>query len=538
MAPENHDIQGQAGKLESERIEVVPQPSPDQPTKGVDKAAQFLQQANKTIVIGPEDDKRVLRKIDWAILPIVLVVYALQSLDKTSLSYAAVFGLIDDTNLVGDQYSWLGSIVYLAQLVMQPVVAVCLVKLPIGKFTAVMVFCWGATLCGMAAAKSFGGLMATRFLLGAFEASVAPAFIAIVQMWYRRGEQTNRNAAWYATLGVVNILGSLLSYGLGHIKSDGLHSYQIIFLFCGLLTVVIAVFVFFFLPDSPMEAKFLKGDDKLIAVERLRANQMGVVSKVWKWDHVWDTLLDLKTWLWFAMIMAISIPSGGVSTFGPLLIKSFGFDSFVTILLQMPFGAVQIISTLGGAALATWLKKKSPVLILLCIPPIVGIFMLMFIEYNTSNRGVLLFGYYLISVYPGVTPLIYSWEAQNTAGDTKKKLTTGILFVGASVGNVIGPLLYKPSEAPHYSRGLRSNLALFLALIVLICVTVCWIRILNAKHAKQRELNGKSAHVIDRSMEKPASNKTEELEGPQNDSEDKGFLDVTDLKNEDFIYLY
>lgn len=38
-------------------------------------------------------------------------------------------------------------------------------------------------------------------------------------------------------------LGSLLSYGLGHIKSDGLHSYQIIFLFCGLLTVVIAVFV-------------------------------------------------------------------------------------------------------------------------------------------------------------------------------------------------------------------------------------------------------------------------------------------------------
>lgn len=172
MAPENHDIQGQAGKLESERIEVVPQPSPDQPTKGVDKAAQFLQQANKTIVIGPEDDKRVLRKIDWAILPIVLVVYALQSLDKTSLSYAAVFGLIDDTNLVGDQYSWLGSIVYLAQLVMQPVVAVCLVKLPIGKFTAVMVFCWGATLCGMAAAKSFGGLMATRFLLGAFEASV------------------------------------------------------------------------------------------------------------------------------------------------------------------------------------------------------------------------------------------------------------------------------------------------------------------------------------------------------------------------------
>lgn len=65
---------------------------------------------------------------------------------------------------------------------------------------------WGATLCGMAAAHNFGGLMATRFILGSFEASVAPTFIALVQMWYRRSEQTNRNAAWYSMLGIVNIV--------------------------------------------------------------------------------------------------------------------------------------------------------------------------------------------------------------------------------------------------------------------------------------------------------------------------------------------
>jgi MFS family permease len=58
----------------------------------------------------------------------------------------------------------------------------------------------------MTAVKDFGGLMATRFLLGSFEASVAPTFIALVQMWYRRSEQTNRNAAWYSMLGIVNIV--------------------------------------------------------------------------------------------------------------------------------------------------------------------------------------------------------------------------------------------------------------------------------------------------------------------------------------------
>ena len=173
---------------------------------GKDRAAQLLKEAGHSVVVTPEENKWILRKIDLAILPIILSIYCLQSLDKTALSYAAVFGIIDDTNLACDEYSWLGAIVYVAQLVWQPLVAYFLVKLPTGKFCATMVLCWGATLCGMAGAKSFGGLMATRFILDSFEASVAPTFIAIVQMWYRRAEQTNRNAAWYSMLGIVNIV--------------------------------------------------------------------------------------------------------------------------------------------------------------------------------------------------------------------------------------------------------------------------------------------------------------------------------------------
>lgn len=55
---------------------------------------------------------------------------------------------------------------------MQPLVAFFLVKFPIGKFVGIMVFTWGVILCGMAGATSFASLMATRFLLGAFESAV------------------------------------------------------------------------------------------------------------------------------------------------------------------------------------------------------------------------------------------------------------------------------------------------------------------------------------------------------------------------------
>jgi fucose 4-O-acetylase-like acetyltransferase len=55
-----------------------------------------------------------------------------------------------------------------------------------------------------------------------------------------------------------------------------------------------------------MEAKFLSEREKVIAVERLRANQMGVVSRDWRWDHVWEAAFDVKTYLWFLLILTIS----------------------------------------------------------------------------------------------------------------------------------------------------------------------------------------------------------------------------------------
>lgn len=122
-----------------------------------DKANQVLKESVHAIVLTPENNARVLRKIDLLILPVVLGTYFLQALDKATLAYASVFGLVEDTGLVGHQYSWLGAVVYLAQLVAQPLIAYLLVKLPLGKFLAVIVLAWGIVLSVMPAATNFQG---------------------------------------------------------------------------------------------------------------------------------------------------------------------------------------------------------------------------------------------------------------------------------------------------------------------------------------------------------------------------------------------
>lgn len=92
--------------------------------------------------IDPQDARRVVRKIDTHLLPLLMGTYLLQYLDKTSINSASVFGLQQGTNLHGQQYSWLTSLFYIGYLVAQPVAGYSLQRLPLGKFI-------GYTVVGM-----------------------------------------------------------------------------------------------------------------------------------------------------------------------------------------------------------------------------------------------------------------------------------------------------------------------------------------------------------------------------------------------------
>jgi MFS family permease len=95
-------------------------------------------------------------------------------------------------------------------------------KLPVAKYLAINVFCWGAVVACSAAATNFAGLMTCRFLLGIFESCVQPVFIimyvlsesfrlnppvtdfprARTSMWYTKREQAVLTSLWYCMTGV------------------------------------------------------------------------------------------------------------------------------------------------------------------------------------------------------------------------------------------------------------------------------------------------------------------------------------------------
>ncbi len=96
---------------------------------------------------------------------------------------------------------------------------------------------------------------------------------------------------------------------------------------------------------------------------------------------------------WLTHLVPSSYGASVTNVFGPLIIKSFGFDSRKTILLNIPFGFMQMSCILGLAFVATKLSRKSISLGILVVPCIIDASLLYAIVRNKANTGVLLFGY-------------------------------------------------------------------------------------------------------------------------------------------------
>jgi ACS family allantoate permease-like MFS transporter len=90
-------------------------------------------------------------------------------------------------------------------------------------------------------------------------------------------------------------LGAFIAYGFAEADLSGdlsIPGWQVIFIFLGCLTTAMGVVLAIFLPDSPLNARFLTAEEREMAVERVRCNQQAVNNKEYKLYQVKEAFLD------------------------------------------------------------------------------------------------------------------------------------------------------------------------------------------------------------------------------------------------------
>ncbi|KAM0749041.1 MFS general substrate transporter [Meredithblackwellia eburnea MCA 4105] len=460
-----------------------------------------------------EDGKRVLRKIDTRIMPLLVGCYILSFLDKTLLNYSSIFGLQKALHLHGTQYSWTSSIFSFGYLVGQPIAGRLIQRysLHVGKIITLSVFIWSCMVLLTPVCKDFKSLAVLRFFLGVFESPVAPAIVHVTSTWYTRDEQSFRTGLWFCGTPIGNIIGGVLSYAIGSIKSTKhVQQWQIFYLFFGAISFLYSFVLAAFLPDTQLKARFLTQEQKEIAVERVRANHTVSADKHFKWDQAIEFILDPQAILIFLIAFVSTLPSVAASSFSSLIVKGLGdFTALqTTVISSIPASTIQIMTLAGLTYIATkypgwrlWLS------IISSVPPLVGAVLLH--NLPTHNVGGRLTGYYLTFTHSGSYIFALSLLASNFGGSTKKIMASAAVFIGYSAALIAGPQFFLSSQAPNYTEGFAMMISTYS-----IMIPLCFI--LRVYYVWE---NGRRDKLVAAERDGEAKAHAEE---------DEGFTDLTD----------
>lgn len=135
--------------------------------------------------------------------------------------------------------------------------------------------------------------------------------------------------------------------------------------------------------------------------------------------------------------------------FSTLVIKSFGYDSFKTILMGLPASAFQLTTVILAAVFTTVFRKSRLIaLVLVYLMAIAGVLMIKLLP--TSEKLSRLAGFWLITAVAPAFPLMLSLSSSNIAGFTKKSTVMALIFLGYCAGNLSGPQFFISTEAPNY----------------------------------------------------------------------------------------
>ncbi|VEU21358.1 DEKNAAC102248 [Brettanomyces naardenensis] len=480
-------------------------------TGDVDEAME-LAIDNEGVVLDAEEDKKLLRKIDLYLLPLICLLYAFQFMDKTTLSYAAVMGLRTDFKMTGDQYSWCGSAFYLGYLIFVFPANALIQRFPLAKTTAIFIALWGVILCLHAAAGSYAGFVTLRVLLGILESAVTPAMVLITSAWYKKEEQFLRTAIWFSCNGLGTIIGGGIAYGIADNEANfSITAWKALFIITGVITIVLGAVFYLHIPDIPSKAWFLSEHEKRLVVERIRSNQQGFGNRHFKLYQFKEALGDVNTWLFFLFAVAGMIPNGATTNFGSILLNSdFGYTAKQSLLMNMPGGAVEFVGCILLASFNKFIPHRLAICVFAEVVALASSCMLAF----AGPKNVRLAGYYLMNVGPITMISALSLFASNAAGHTKKITTNAVYLIAYCAGNVAGPQTFIAKQAPSYTGG-KISFVVCDAFQVLIILAIYLSYYLGNKRKEKKESS--------------AANALKEIENYE-------FADLTDKENPFFRY--
>ncbi|KAK4495208.1 hypothetical protein PRZ48_013537 [Zasmidium cellare] len=439
----------------------------------------------------PEEERKIVWKIDFRVFPMLCIVFGLSLLDRTNISAAFIAGMSTDLELIGSRYNVALLVFFIGYGLFELPSNFVIRRLGARWWLSFLIVSWGCCVLGMGFIHEWTILAVLRALLGIFEAGLFPGAVYIIGSWYRQYETGRRISIFYMASLISSGFGPVFAYALSLISvGDGMYSqgWRWIFIVEGVVTVVAGLVSPFFLIEFPEKVKFLDERQKHIALERVAIEKRDKEVVHPNIKETLSMLLDWKLLLYSINYFIAASSVYSLAFFKPIILREgMGFPYAKAQLLSSPPYVFAIIASISAAWVSDKIRLRWVILNFQALVAIIGLLIILY----TKPPGVRYFGMFLATYGTQANiPGTLTYGQNQIARLEKKGVVAAAMISAGAIGGVCGSTIFRDQDSPLYLPGMWATIALqMLHIVITFCMSMYFKR-QNAKAERGAVLEG------------------------------------------------
>jgi MFS family permease len=279
-------------------------------------------------------------KVDVRLLPFLFLCYILAYLDRVNVGFAKL-QMLKELSMSDAAFATGAGIFFIGYFFFEVPSNVLLKKFGARMWIARIMISWGVISACMIFVKGEWSFYGMRFLLGLAEAGFFPGVIFYLTLWYPSKLRASRTAWFVAAIAVSGVVGNPVSGWIMDKLSGAMNlaGWQWLFLSEGIPSVIVGIWVIFYLDSSIEEAKWLTAEDKALLTSNLIAEDKH------KTEHkLADAFKSGKVWVLCAIYFTLMIGLYGIAFWLPTIVKAFGIKGYlgVGLITAIPYSVAVI----------------------------------------------------------------------------------------------------------------------------------------------------------------------------------------------------
>ncbi|KAI1826439.1 major facilitator superfamily domain-containing protein [Xylaria intraflava] len=392
-----------------------------------------------------EEERKLIRRVDWRLLPLCSLIFLFKNLDSDNVSNARIMNLRTDRNimtqlnLTSDEFTLVAALYYIPYIVGEAPSNLLLKRFSPSRWQARIVITWGIVQVLHLPVTNKAGLYTARFFLGLAEAGMFPGMVLQMTYWYRPDEMSARLLCLYLCSNLSGIFSGLFAFAFDHASGAGnLSGWQWLFLVEGIGTILAGIITWFALPDFPDTASWLTDKERDFIQARLPHNSPRAAEQNLNIREIWGDLKDMRLWL-FTLIWALfTVGTSGVRFYQPTVIADLGFTTIAQAqLLNLPISITALVVIFVTGYLADNGRVPRPVFPLTFLIIIIAAYSVLVVY--PSNGGVYAATLIGNAVAAAWYPVMWPWRVQTTSRATGSAFSIAFVNSYGQIGGAIGP---------------------------------------------------------------------------------------------------